>query len=187
MGDSMLNFTELLRRIGVKNRTGVDLSETVRMQIAAGDLSHLVPPIAVPVAGASALVAPGGAGTFAQFSLQCLAAGGLFPLTGVVDQADLWRLWKTAANPFGALAPVVATNLAFGEVAQSVYAGVAVAGATAAPADAPEMRGAILSELSAVPIFVGPGEFLNFEVDLANIQRRLTIYWQEIPAAQRLP
>jgi len=186
MGDSMLNFTEILRRIGVKNRTGVDLSETVRMTVAAGDLSHLVPPVAVPVAGARASVAALAA-AHAQFTLQCNAAGGCFVIAATDDGPNMFHMWITAASPFGALTSVAAENFAFGQQARSVFAGVTVAGASVAPAASPGARALTFPQISLVPIFVGPGQFFNLEHDTANAAIELSLFWQEIPAVQRLP
>lgn len=185
MGDSMLNFTEVLRRIGVKNRTGVDLAETVRMSITTGDLSHLVPPIAVPVAGAEADVTAGVA-AFAQFTLHCRSAGGLFPLTAVLfEGAQEARVWITDANPFGALTDVVHQNFSFGQTALSQFSFATVPAASVAPAGAPSVRGATFSQFTSVPFFVGPGQFLNLEFTTSAVLRTLALYWQEIPAAQR--
>ncbi len=186
MGISQLNLTELFRRIGaaVGGDTEVDLSRTARLTIGAGDLSHLVPPIAVPVGGGRATVAAAGVGTFAQFTFQSLAAGGCFSLSGVTDGADLMYMWKSQTNPFGALTPVVSENFAFGQVARSVFSRVTVAGAAVNPAGAPAIRGTAFPQLAAAPIFIGAGEFLNFESDDDNAALEFSFYWQEIPAPQ---
>jgi len=187
VGDSQLNFVELLRRIGVKNRTGVDLAETVRMTVGAGDLSHLVPPIAVPVAGVTLATAAGGLGTFGQFTIQCLSPGGLFVLGLQSNDINQLGIFVSQANPFGALVAVPHQNFAFGQTALSVASAVAVAGAAVVPAGAPLIRGISFTTVPATPIFVGPGEFFCLEAETADTAIQFSIWWQEIPAAQRLP
>lgn len=188
MAVSDLNFTELFRRIGaaVGGDTEVDLSRTARLSIAAGDLSHLVPPIAVPVSGASVSMVPG-AGNPSAFSLQCISPGGLFVLAATSSQGFNLGVFITEASPFGALNFVNHQDLAFGQSGDSRVGIPAVPAPPVAPANAPEVRGASFPQLASVPIFLGPGRFLNFEDTVLATNRTVSLFWQEIPAAQRLP
>ena len=70
-----LNLAEFARRLGLKERTGLELGERLQPVVTVADTSHLVPAIAPPaslVGGNTGLVAL----QFARFQVQSLAPGG---------------------------------------------------------------------------------------------------------------
>ncbi len=120
--DNTLNVSELLRRLGVKGDSlgSAPLLESLRLSLLIGDLSALVPPVGVPIGGAT-IGSVSGIGTFNKFTLQARSPGGLTVLVLEADTGNLFDLWVTDANPFGAVVNAEAANFSFGQPALSIF------------------------------------------------------------------
>ncbi len=185
MSDSLLNFTEILRRIGVLNRTEVDLSSTVRMVVAASDLSHLAPAIPVPVGGFGVSLAQVG-GSFQGIAVKALAPGGIFPVASNSDLTNLFSFWVSSAIDFaGAPGAVAMNSLAAGLPISTVVTSHTQV-ADASPTNAPFGRGVGLQTFDA-PILVKAGDFFHVQTETTGLSLTLSMIFQEIPAASRLP
>lgn len=180
--DNNLNVSELLRRLGVKGDSlgSAPLLESLRLSLNIGDLSDLVPPVGVPMAGA-AILNTSAAGTFNKWTLQVGSPGGL-KVTRLEVAAGDFDVWVTDASPFGARLNSVAHNFAFGQVAQSLF-GSHVAAAKVSPLFALTFGGAFPSIVSrGFDNWVGPGQFFNIEARGQNVTTSMRIMWTEYPA-----
>jgi hypothetical protein len=73
-------LAEVLKRQGVKEQTGQDLLQGIRVVEVADDLSHLVEPVAVPVGIYGGVAPAGGAVEYSGFELQVKSSGGAYAL-----------------------------------------------------------------------------------------------------------
>lgn len=187
MGDSLLNFSDLLRRIGVMNRTSVDLAETVRMTVQASDLSHLAPAIPVPIGTFTVDVISAGA-NFNQAAIQCSAPGGYFVVGGQINGGSVLKWWIADANPFLGGATTLTTMSAASRLQTSIVARL-YTGVTQAPANGAFgiVRGTSAAGLTATPMLIRGGDFLLLEDDAAAVAINYSFTLQEIPAPSRLP
>ena len=181
--DNTLNVSELLRRLGVKGDSlgSAPLLESLRLNLAVGDLSDLLPPVAVPF-GAASLIATSGVATVNKWSLVCRSPGGLMVRRLSTLIARNYNIFITPANVMGAATATAVHNFSFGQIADSFFANHAAAAAVT-PANAFRL------ELANSPIrfdfdnWVGPGEFFNIEAVAPNVTETITISWKEYPAA----
>lgn len=109
VSEHSFNLSELLRRLGATSRgdTSVDLSRTVRLTASAGDLSHLTPPIPVPIVGFNGSVV-GVGGEFSYLQIHSRAPGGTLILSAVEQFANLnypFGVFLTDQLPAGVAIP----------------------------------------------------------------------------------
>ncbi len=183
--DNSLNVAELLQRLGVKGDSlgSAPLLESVRLNLAIGDLSQLVPPVAGPYGGAS-LRRVSGAATVNKWSLQCWAPGGLRVQT--IDLATntnfIFNVWMSQLSPFGS--PVVSAqhNFSFGQQVLSFFHSFPLAAAVAPANTFTINRGGPYSG-TVFENWIGPGEFFNIESETTNTTQELSISWKEYPGA----
>lgn len=181
--DNTLNVSELLRRLGVKGDSlgSASLLEALRLNLIIGDLSDLVPPLGVPMGGAS-INSTSGVATFNKWQLECRSPGGLTVRTLRASQVGSWNVFVTAANPFGATVATAANDFAFGQAVRSIYTTHTPA-AQVAPANSFQFSNLTPSLGIEFDNWIGPGEFFNIESRTANIFGSIAISWKEYPAA----
>lgn len=180
--NNSLNVSELLKRLGVKGDSlgSAPLLESLRLTLNIGDLSDLVPPVGVPIAGAE-ISATSGVGTFNKWSLEVRSPGGL-KVTRLEVPAGDFDIFITDTIPFGARVNSVAHNFAFGQTASSLFGSYVVA-AKVAPLFSFRFGGAFPSILArGFDNWVGPGQFFNIEATGSNANQSMRIMWTEYPA-----
>ena len=180
--NNSLNVSELLRRLGVKGDSlgSAPLLESLRLTLNIGDLADLVPPVGVPLGGAS-LQLGSGLGTVNSWSLRCNSPGGLTVLTLDSSTGD-HDIFVTDADPFGAVLETAAFNFAFQQTVQSVFL-LHVPATKVAPVDAFGFGGAFPSILvRGFETWIGPGQFFNIEARGQNVVQDMRIAWKEFPA-----
>lgn len=181
--NNSLNVAELLRRLGVVGDSlgSAPLLEALRMSLTIGDLSDLVPPVGVPMAGAARFTASG-VGTFNKWSLECRSPGGLKVKTIFSQQTNTFDVWVTEGSPFGVIIASAAHNFSFGQAALSLFHSHTPA-ASVNPADTFQIRGGLQPSIGVHLLnWVGPGEFFNIESTQGNVNETMVISWKEYPA-----
>lgn len=181
--DNSLNISELLRRIGVKGDSlgSAPLLESLRLSLLIGDLSDLVPPVAVPL-GAASISSTSGIGTFTTFTLAARSPGGLM-VTRLEVAVGSFDIFVTDANPFGATSQVAAHDFAFGQFVQSQFESH-IPAAKVSPPFSFFFGGAFPSILvRGFDNWIGPGQFFNIEARGSNTTNEIAITWKEYPAA----
>lgn len=180
--DNTLNVSELLKRLGVVGDSlgSAKILEQLRLTINIADLSDLVPPLAVPIAGATDL-STSGVGTVNHWTLHARSGGGLQVFNMQTDSNDLFVVWITDADPFANAAEIPTVQLAFQQTAVSQFFHVPPVAAVA-PAASLFVRGPVLGNLIERTNWVGPGQFFNIESLTANTQdEMMSVVWTEYP------
>lgn len=179
-----LNVSELLKRLGVvgDSQASAELLNQIRLNIQIGDLSPLVPPLRGPIGAGSQFVIPGAA-KVPNWTLQCRSPGGLQILSAALvttpANSSEVGVFITTTNPWAAPVVVAPQQLAFEQVADSVMTfGTTVA--SLLPASAVSVYHGKLQDL-VKDIWLGPGQFLNFEASLINTPMEFMLSWQEFP------
>jgi len=182
--DNTLNVSELLKRLGVSGDSmgSAPLLDSMRLGITLADLSDLVPPVATPSAAASN-GQNSGIGTFNQWTLRAGAGGGL-RVTGLQSDSagQTFRVWLSAADPFGNSAAVAHADLTFQNPAQSVFFANTPPEAAQFPLAHTFVLNPDLDTCIRRGNWVGPGQFFNIEATIANVFQRIAISWTEYPA-----
>lgn len=178
MADNALNTGELARALKLSPPNALDVLLSMQPGVNVSDLSHLVPPIPVPVGGFSVALAAGGAGVFNQAQVTSAAPGGFVVLIGELDASDLVYFWCPATDQLPAGAAVAVVGLA-GDLTPASSVKTAT-GASIKPATAPFSRGVALNSLDG--LWVAPGRYLVMESE-DNKALDLSLTFQEIPAA----
>lgn len=181
--DNNLNVSELLRRLGVKGDSlgSAPLLESLRLSLQIGDLSNLVPPVPVPLGGASIGQNPG-VGNVNKWSLLCRSPGGLVVNTLQSSANNNYRTLITDGLIFGAVvtsAPQL--NYASGQNTLSVFR-THTPGVVDLPNFAFELR--LLPPGMGIEFqnYVGPGASFNIESIGTNVTETISISWKEYPA-----
>lgn len=182
--NNSLNVSELLKRLGVvgDSQGSASILDSMRLVINLADFSDLVPPLRVPVGGATSLVSSG-VGTFNGWTLACRSPGGLQVLDMHTNQGTtLYHVWQTDTDPFAHNMVLIQTiDFVFEQTAQAELL-EAVPGAAVAPPGTLLVRAEKMDLLNGVG-WVGPGQFFNIESRTSNVpQQMLSITWKEFPA-----
>lgn len=182
--DNSLNLSELFKRLGLKGDSlgSAPLLESLRLTLAIGDLSDLIPPVGVPFAGA-AIQNTSGVGTVNKWSLACRSPGGLTVQTLSANDSGDYNLWVSQADAFAAPGAVAAHDFAFGQSVLSIFRNHAPLAAVTPP-NTFRMQAALNSQLpNEFLSWVGPAEFFNIEASSQNVSQTMAISWKEYPAA----
>ncbi len=181
--NNSLNTAEMLRRLGVKgdSQGSMALLESLRLNLIVGDLSDLVPPVGVPIAGAT-LGSVSGVATFNKWALQCRSPGGLTVLVLNADTGNIFDIWVEDANPFGGVVVAEVADFSFGQTALSLFS-THVPAAKVAPAATYRIHGTQTAIPTNFESWIGPGEFLNVESGSSNVVEAISILWKEYPGA----
>lgn len=180
--NNTLNVSELLKRLGVvgDSKGSAPILEELRLSINLADLSDLVPPLPVPIGGATDL-ATSGVGTVNHWTLNARSPGGLQVFNMQMDGNDLFTIWITDDDPFAGAIPLSTVQLAFNQPVQSVMFHIP-ASAAIAPAASLFVRGPMLGNLIERTNYLGPGQHFNIESLSPNTTNEMiSVVWTEYP------
>lgn len=179
-----LNISELLKRLGVvgDSLASAPLLDEMRLVINLADLTDLVPPIGVPIGGASIANSSGG-GEFNKWVLHCKSVGGLrINWTGNQDSADAYRFWVSEVDDFVGSVVVPHANFSFAGPAVSEFANAPPAPAVA-PLASMIARGPSMGPVWREGNWIGPGQFFHIESQQSvQTDEVLSVMWREYPA-----
>lgn len=181
-----LNVSELLKRLGVvgDSKASAELLDQIRLGVTIADLSNLVAPVDVPRASSSGLL-NSGINQVAGATLQCLSAGGL--RVDSINGTNLTRelkIWKNTVDDLSAFNHTIMPKLelTFGQTTQSIFSNISThAFIFPSFAYTVEQTTNILSDVFP-NLWLGPGEFLMFEIFDTNTDTTLHLSWTEFPA-----
>jgi len=172
------NFHEVLRQHGIQNPGEVGIGTPIQLVQQVDDVSHLVRPLPVRVAGARTTLTAQGAGIHSGWSLQAGPGGS-------------WVLWLE--EPTSGDATVIVSgptsDMVLGAVqTPGMLTGITDGGETSIfqqatrvglPANHFIVRNQ--SILAGVPLYIPGGQFFQGMRATANQTNRQAIIWQEVP------
>lgn len=175
------SWHEALRRVGVVNPEEVRIASPVQMQAVVDELSHLVPPVVVPVVSFGGFGHAAAAGNHSAVHLAVRSGGGAW-VEDVGDYSGTWQL-KTTRTALAVInsttvdvsqltwpaAEPVASVLTLEEIlAATIFAGT-------------NRRGDTASRLQMFPFYLRPGDHLYIWDNTIATTFDGAITWREVP------
>ena len=173
------NFHEVLRQHGIQNPGEVGIGTPIQLVQQVDDVSHLVRPLPVRVAGARTTLVAAGAGIHSGWSLQAGPGGA-------------WILWLE--EPTSADSTVIiagpASDMVLGAVqTPGMLTGINDGGeesifrqATRVGIPANHFLVRNTQILAGIPLYIPGGNFFQGMRSTANATNRQAIIWQEVPS-----
>lgn len=173
------SYHEALRRLGIQNPGEVRIGTPVQLTASIDELSHLVPPILVTVAGSARNVGAV-AGSVSGVQLESRGPGGCW-VEAVASQDGTQKRYLTfGANQGDTFYAAVAPQflLPLGAVPTAVFAGIQGTGLAAVVNDCPI---GIQNTVFQMPFYLPPGTFFVCCATGVNIAATISIMWREVP------
>lgn len=175
------SWWEALRRIGVQNPGEIGVATPIQLTADVDDLSHLVPPVVVPVVAWAGFGPAPAAGNHSGIHLAVTAPGGCW-VEDVGDFDGTWQMktTRTAVATVTAAAvdvsemtwpaeePVQSPLLLESWIAANIFAGV-------------NRRGDSGGRLQAMPFYLRPGDHLYVWDNTVATVWVGALTWREIP------
>ncbi len=179
--DQTRSYHEALRRLGVQNPERVRIGTPVQFGATVDELSHLVPPVVVPVVSWGGFGQGAGVGEHSGIHLSARSAGGVW-VEQVGDYSGTWQLKLIRA----VLATVASTTVDLGQLtwpAEEPVASVLTLESWLAATifAGTNRRGDTGSRLELLPFYMRPGDNLYVFDNSANVTWDGLITWREIP------